>query len=74
MKLINANAFTTFLMTLAAIAIPATSNAQFAPSDCSTSQNAEYLIETDFSTASTSCLQNAVDTIYNPNPTWKPNL
>lgn len=75
MKLFNANAFITSLMTLAAIAIPATSNAQFAPHDCSTSQNTEYQIETDFSpTSTTSCIQNAVDTIYNPNSTWQPNL
>ena len=74
MKLFNANAFITSLMTLSAIAIPAAGNAQFAPSNCSTPQYIDYQIESDPGTASTPCIQHAVDTIYNPNPTWQPNL
>lgn len=73
MKIINLNAFVTPLMTLAAIAIPATSNAQFAPSNCSTYQNMDYQADVHFNTESL-CIQDAVETIYNPNPTWQPNL
>ena len=71
MKLINANAFVTSLMTLAAIAIPVDSNAQLASSTCSIEPN--YQIEV-YPNPESICIQDAVQTIYNPNPTWQPNL
>ena len=75
MKLINVNAFITSLITLSAVAIPAVVNAQFAPSNCNPTQNINYQLDIQSDKAvSTPCIQNSVETIYNPNPNWQPNL
>ena len=72
MQLFNTNAFITSLITVAAIAIPATGNAQFALGNCP-NQHLDDRVEVYGNTESV-CIQNAVETIYNPNPTWQPNL
>lgn len=73
MKLFNTNALVASLMTLTAIAIPTAGNAQYVPSNCALDSRVGY--ETDVhSNPTTACVREAVETIYNPNPTWQPNL
>ena len=75
MKLINANAFVTSLMTLSVAVIPVTSNPQLATDNCSPTQILNDQLDIHSSQASSnSCIQNTVETIYNPNPDWRPNL
>ena len=75
MKLIDANALVTSLMTLSVVVIPVISNAQLAPDNCSPTQilNDQLDIHSPLA-SSNSCIQNTVETIYNPNPDWQPNL
>ena len=78
MNSINKTAFLTSLITLATATTTVPSNAQYIPetyNNCSSTQNVDYIVDSPQNYISSStCIKEAVKTIYNPNPTWKPNL
>lgn len=75
MRFVNTKAFVTPLIVLSAVIIPATSNAQSILSGCSNTENVNDRLTMQPNTAlSSPCLQDAVETIYNPNSHWQSNL
>jgi hypothetical protein len=75
MQSINKRILLAPIIAVSTVFAPLASNAQFAPNNCYQSQNVDYIADIDSENSqSISCIQDNVDTIYNPDSDWRSNL